>query len=238
MSAPTIEEPITKVDFSDHAPRRRRLLRALGIVLALVLAGLVIWLVWFSSVLSVKAVRVIGVSGAQATSVLTSAAIPLGEPVARIDADGAQAAVLRIPWVASAEIRRGWPNEIVIAVSSRTPIAIDAVSRRGVDATGVVFDTAEPLPPTTAKVTATGVGLVTAMSVLASLPPDLAGKVETLSASSRDDVDLGLRSGAKVHWGSADQAEYKARVLRALLKHKKDVYDVTAPELPTTFNAR
>ena len=237
MSAPTLDEKVETVDFSDPAPRRRRLLRGGAILLSVVLIGLVIWLVWYSSVLAVKAVRVVGVTGSQATSVLVAAGIPMGEPVARVDADGAQEAVLRVPWVASAEIRRGWPNEIVIAVSPRTPIAIDAASRKGVDVTGVVFDTAEPLPPTMPKVKATGVGLITAMAVLAGLPEDLAGKVESLSAGTRDDVDLVLRSGAQVHWGSADQAEYKARVLRALLKHKKDVYDVTAPELPTTFSA-
>jgi hypothetical protein len=30
----------------------------------------------------------------------------------------------------------------------------------------------------------------------------------------------------------------KAQVLRALLRRKADIYDVTAPELPTTFKAR
>ena len=50
-----------------------------------------------------------------------------------------------------------------------------------------------------------------------------------------DDVDLHLKSGVLVHWGSAEQAAAKTEVLLALLRHKADVYDVSAPELPTTF---
>lgn len=237
MTAPTLEDEATSVDFSNPEPRRRRLRRAALIVLAVVLVAATAWLVWFSSVLAVKQVRVSGVSGPQATSVLMAADIPVGVPLARIDAAGAQAAVLRVPWVASAEVRRGWPNEVVIAVAPRTAIAVDSATRRGIDPTGAVFDTNEPLPKSMPEVTATGAGLTTAMAVLAGLPADLAGKVESVSATTRDDVDLALRSGATVHWGSADQAEFKARVLRALLKHKRDVYDVTAPELPTTFRA-
>ena len=67
--------------------------------------------------------------------------------------------------------------------------------------------------------------------------PQVTGLDALVALATRDDVDLILRSGVTVHWGSADQVEFKSRVLRALLKHKKDVYDVTAPELPTTFKA-
>ena len=80
-------------------------------------------------------------------------------------------------------------------------------------------------------------GLETAMAVLSALPPDLAGRVATVSATTRDDADLVFKSGTTVHWGSAEQAEFKAEVLRALMRHKRDVYDVSAPELPTTFTA-
>jgi cell division protein FtsQ len=51
-------------------------------------------------------------------------------------------------------------------------------------------------------------------------------------------VEFTLRSGAVVRWGSQDQADFKADVLRALLRDKQDLYDVSAPELPTTFRTR
>jgi cell division protein FtsQ len=37
-----------------------------------------------------------------------------------------------------------------------------------------------------------------------------------------------------VLWGSAEQGELKAQVLAALLQRRAGVYDVSAPELPTT----
>jgi len=60
----------------------------------------------------------------------------------------------------------------------------------------------------------------------------------SLTATTLDDVTLTLRSGDTVRWGSAEQPEFKAEVLHALMKRKADVYDVAAPELPTTFRAR
>jgi cell division protein FtsQ len=76
------------------------------------------------------------------------------------------------------------------------------------------------------------------MGVLAALPPDLAARVVSVGASTRDDVTLTLRSGALVRWGSVDQADFKAEVLRALLRQKRLMYDVSAPELATTFRVR
>jgi cell division protein FtsQ len=76
------------------------------------------------------------------------------------------------------------------------------------------------------------------MTALASLPPDLARKVVSVSATTRDDIELTLRSGDRVRWGSAEQPDVKAEVLRALMNRKADIYDVAAPELPTTFRAR
>jgi len=237
MSAPTLDTATVTVDFSDRFERRRRRWRIAGIIVAACLAAVAVWLIWFSPVLSVKEVRAVGVVGKQAEAVVSAAAIPMGLPIARVDADAARAAVLALPWVSAVEVRRGWPSEIVLAVASRSPIAIDGTSGRAIDAEGVVFDASGPLAKTLPKATAEGDAMVAAMAVLAHLPPDLSARVASMSASTRDSVDLILRSGAKVHWGSADQADFKAEVLRALLRHKHDVYDVSAPELPTTFSA-
>lgn len=238
MSAPVLERP--RVDFGDRFARRKRRFRvAIGVLVALLLAGAV-WLVWLSPVLAVASVRVVGAEGPPAQVVLDAAGVPLDVPLARVDTGAAQARVLDLPWVLSVEVRRGWPREVVIAVTPRAPIAnlIDGQRRSVVDAEGVVFEAPQSVPRKLPSVRATGVALVSAMEVLAALPDDLARRVVSLSATTRDNVDLHLRSGDLVHWGSSDQALQKAEVLRAVMHRKADVYDVTAPELPTTFRSR
>jgi cell division protein FtsQ len=239
MSAPTVERSVTEVvDLSDPRPRRRRRRRVALVIVLILLAVAAVWTVWFSSILSVRQVRVVGADAAMADAALAAAAVPTGVPLARIDAARAERAVDALPWVAAAEVRRGWPSEVVVAVTPRVPIAVRSGTRSVVDADGVAFDAVGPLPKDLPKVTAEGVALAEAMAVLSSLPPDLARRVVAVSATTRDDVDLTFRSGDLIRWGSAGQAEFKAEVLRALMQRRADLYDVSAPELPTTFRAR
>ncbi len=235
MSAPTIDDRPARV--RPRPGRRRARLRLLAIVLGVAALAAGVWLVFYSSVLAVADVRVVGAEGTAADEVLVAAAVPIGTPLMRVDTGSAQAAVLSLPWVSSVEVRRGWPNEVVLAVTTRTPIALLSGSSSAVDAAGVTFEAVGELPPGLPSVKASGVGLETAMAVLASLPADIAAKVAEVTAGTRDDVVLTMRSGAVVRWGSSDRAEFKADVLRALLRHKRAVYDVTAPELPTTFDS-
>lgn len=242
-AAPTEERRKRTPESSRRTPvqRRPRLSRCqrrvLLVVTAALLAIVVVWLVWFSSVLSVREVRVAGVEGPRASEVLAVAGVPVGVPLARLDVTSAEQRVRELPWVASVEIRRGWPSEAVVAVEPRVPVAALESDPRlsAVDASGVVFTAAEPLPRRFPRLRAEGPALEAAVAVLQSLPPDIRDRVVTVAATTRDDVDLFLRSGDEVRWGSADQAEVKADVLRALLKRKADMYDVSAPELPTTF---
>ncbi len=196
MRAPTVDRPVT-ADLSDRRPRRRRRMRILGLVLAaLVMAG-VVWLVWFSSVLAVKQVRVVGVEDDRAQAVLRAATVPRGVPLATLDTEAARRAVLGLDWVESADVRRGWPNEIVVAVTARVPIAVLAGANDGaaVDATGRVFSPegnwAKGLP----TVRAQDVGLEAAMSVLSALPADLAapGGVAVRDHARRRQPDPAVR---------------------------------------------
>lgn len=217
--------------------RRRRLIRLLIAVAVLIVVAGCIWLVWFSPVLQVQQVRVVGAEGPRAQEVLAAADVPTGVPLARVDAASAQARVSDLPWVSSVEVRRGWPNEVVVAVQTREARAVLSSDPRatGIDADGVVFVAADPLPKGLPRVSAEGAALRSAMEVLTGLPEDLARRVVAVSATTRDDIDLTLRSGDVVRWGSTEEPQTKAQVLRALLKRKADLYDVSAPELPTTF---
>ena len=86
------------------------------------------------------------------------------------------------------------------------------------------------------RLTEAGEALAEAATVVGSLPTELADRVERLEVGSIDRIVLLLQGGARVSWGSADQADDKARVLGVLLDQKgppATSYDVTAPGRPT-----
>lgn len=251
MSTPTATRP-RPVDLSDRGPRRRRRRRLLVVALLVLLTAGTVWLVWFSSVLEVREVRVAGVEGVRADEVLRAADVPVGLPLARVDAAATEQGIRGLPWVEAVEVRRGWPNEVVLAVEVREPIAVldpsapvpDSVAAAGgngpwgIDADGVVFPAEDGLPRRLPRVRAEGAALAAATSVVNALPEDLLKRVVSVTATTLDDIDLHLRSGDVVRWGSALDSDTKADVLRALLGRKADMYDVSAPELPTTFKLR
>jgi cell division protein FtsQ len=233
VTAPTVDRPRAA---SVLPPRRRRgrIVRVLLLVLAAAAVAVIVWAVWFSRLFAVDQVRVIGVDGARADAVLAAAAIPTGVPLARLDTAPAERALAAVPWIASAEVRRGWPHEVVLAIVPRVPIAI-TTQGRGVDAAGVAFDVDGAAPAGLPQVDASGASLPEAMAVIAELPADLARRVASVSATTIDDVTLHLRSGVLVRWGSSDQGPFKAQVLAALMRRPAQMYDVSAPEVPTTY---
>lgn len=212
--------------------------RPLVLVLVIALVVGAVWAVWFSTLLSAREIRVVGAEGAAAERVVSAAAVTQGEPLARVDTEAAADRVRQIPWVADAEIRRGWPSELVIAVSQRTPAAKVVGTSQAVDDAGAVFDLPGRLPDGLPTVRADGEALVEAMAVLRGLPGDLRRRVRVITASTRDDVSFVLGNGTTIRWGSAERGDLKAQVVTALLPRRARMIDVTAPELPTTFAER
>ncbi|MCF8529994.1 MAG: cell division protein FtsQ/DivIB [Candidatus Nanopelagicales bacterium] len=227
--------------FFTKKSRKRLWFLVLPLVVALV--ALVVWLMWFSQFFAVEQVRAVNADQSalteqQVREVLSQASIPIGEPIARVDTDTAARNVATLPWVQSVEVRRGWPHEIVVAVATRVPVASVTVADRpyAVDSTGVIFESLDiqDLP----VIDAEGDSLVAAVEVLQSLPPNIAAKVVSISANSRDNVELLLKSGSTVRWGSSDEPLFKAQVLEALLTRRAEIYDVSAPEVPTTTDEK
>jgi cell division protein FtsQ len=232
------------VDFTAYQDTKRNLKVWWFVIPVLLLAvGSGIWLVWFSPVFAVKEIQVVdsagqGLSTDQVAQVRAAANIALNEPIAQLDTDTAAQSVANLPWISAVEVRRGWPNEVVVALDMRVPLArIKSVGpNQGVDAQGITFESSnlEGLP----LIEATGAPLVSAVEVVASLPVNLAKKVVRIRAESIDSIELDLKSGATVRWGSSAEPEFKAAVLDALLLRRAQIYDVSAPELPTTTDEK
>ncbi len=224
--------------------QRQRRWRVVVIMAVLALVGCAVWAVWFSSLLSVQRVSVIGLStegelvGGQ--EVRSAASIALGTPIAQLDTNAAQGRIAQLPWVDTVEVRRAWPNDIVIAVSERIPIAVleDEDVKRGIDARGNVFDPPGGLWLTDPVIRGQEDSIVEAVDVVSSLPDDLLRRVRVIQAVSVDDIRLELGNESIVRWGNADEAEFKAEVLRSLLPRRAASYDVSAPSLPATFGEK
>jgi cell division protein FtsQ len=214
--------------------------RWLALVVVAVLVSLAVWVVWFSALLSVREVRVVGAVNVSADEVRQAAAVPMGVPLVRADVDGVTARVGAIPRVGAVEVRRGYPDVLVVVVTERTPVAVtrDGAGLVYVDATGMRFGSMAVAPRGMPVVTAsTEPALRSAVEVVAALPATLRSTVTAVTAHSRDDVVLRLPDGATVQWGSAEQSDRKAAVLAALLHVHAAIYDVSAPDLPTSRGA-
>ena len=240
--------------------QRRRQLRALLVVAIVGIIGFAIWGALFSSWLSVRNIEVVGLSAegevAGTSQVRSAAAIATGTPMARVDSAAASERVRQLPWVQEVEVRRGWPDSIVLAVTERTPVAVvetaadggaldaqaaaddSSVIRQGVDATGVVFDPPGGLWLTDPVIRGEEAAIPEAVEVVATLPEEIARRVRVVQAVTPDDIRLRLGNDAIVRWGNASEPDFKAEVLSVLLARRAAGYDVSAPELPTTFNER
>ena len=73
-----------------------------------------------------------------------------------------------------------------------------------------------------------------AAAVVSALPDDLAPRVDHVSVATVDQIELALRDGRTVVWGSAEDSAQKAEVLEVLLGQEASVYDVSVPSNPTT----
>ncbi|WP_116206001.1 cell division protein FtsQ/DivIB [Amycolatopsis circi] len=218
----------------------RRRWVALLIVVTLLGLG---YLLFFSSLLSVKTIEVQGAKTVSADQIRATAQVPAGQPMLRADVDGIRDRVAQMPGIATVDVSRSWPTTLEIAVTERTPIAFFDSGPGGdgvhlVDGGGVVFKTVKTRPvglpelklpkvsvddPVTRAVTA----------VLGVLPEQLLKQTKTVTAQTPASVEFTLSTGKTVRWGNSENTDRKAKVLAALLTQQGKIYDVSAPELPT-----
>lgn len=237
-----------RLDERRRSARRVVLIRlAIGVGVLAGLAGLA-WLVWFSSVLGLRADQ-IAVEGegpyldrARAAAVLEP---EVGTPLARLDTGALAAAIEEAPDVADAVVARSWPNGVIATLTPREPVAVADAGGEELDlvgADGVVVATVSAasvpagLPLLTVDMGRDGARntVLAVLGVLDQLPPELREQVRDAGATSTDAIELRLHSGAEVVWGSAAGSALKAEVLLALLQVEATRYDVSAPEAPTT----
>jgi cell division protein FtsQ len=218
--------------------RRRKALAFIAIMLVLALLGGSLWTMYFSTALVTKRVKVVGTSELTAAQVSLAAQVPLGVPLARQDLDAIAQRTTTLPAIEAASVIRDWPSTITVAIVERRPI-LGLRQPEGyvlVDKSGVAYQTQEVLPPKVvlAVVNPGDKPLLTEMAtVAAALPNKLRGRIDRMTASSRDAIALVLESGQTVTWGSSSDSELKAQIVTALLmREAKSSIDVSSPHNP------
>ncbi|MFF4191654.1 cell division protein FtsQ/DivIB [Nonomuraea sp. NPDC001831] len=218
-------------------------MKARNAFLVLLTAGVVgsaAWLVFFSPVLGVRSIEIVGNLTVTSERIKQQAAVPDLHPLATVDLADVQARVLGIRQLATAKVDRVWPGTLKIEVVEREPVAVIPAGGRFavVDKQGVVIEVKDtsPFMLPLLKVDRPAAGdpaTMAALQVVQALPPVVAGKVRQVRAASAEGVTLELSDGRTVLWGGADRPQEKGRILVSLLSRKATLYDVSSPDVVT-----
>jgi cell division protein FtsQ len=212
----------------------------IGSVLLVVLAVTGVWLVFFSSALTVRHVDVQGESLLSEQQVLDAANVPAGTHLVQLDIGAIRTRVAGLAAVRRVDVSREWPDGVLIKVVERRAVAVVELGGRyqAMDDQGVLFRTYQRPPPGLPRVVSTATvstqALAEAARVIASLPRGLASRVDHVGVRGIDQVTLTMRGGALVLWGSDAQSALKAQVLVKLLSQPARTYDVSVPGQPVT----
>jgi cell division protein FtsQ len=194
----------------------------------------------FSPILALRTIRVEGATSVKVAAVQSALDDQLGTPLALLNTSRIDRDLSRFTLIRSYVTEIIPPNTLVVRIVERQAIGVVKVGNvyDQVDPAGVVLKKATTpgnLPVIeigSAKVG--GAAFEAAVKVLLAMPTSLSGQIDTISASTLDNVSLTF-SGSKhtVIWGSSAQSNEKATVLAAMLKIKQcqsmPVLNVTAP---------
>ena len=219
--------------------RRRRLTWFTLFAVAAVVAGLLLVAV-FSPLLALREIRVQGAERLEAAEITAAVNGQLGTPLALLDEGRITRELGAFPLIKSFTTELLPPDTLAIRIVERTPIGL--IENAGgfdlVDPAGIVIENTakrpDGLPLIELGDAAPGDKAFLAMTeVLLALPSDVRKRVESIAATTKDDVTLALtNSNQTVVWGSAERSEVKALELARLLKRHKDAgpgeYDVSA----------
>jgi cell division protein FtsQ len=212
--------------------RGKRLL--IFLFLTMVIAGVGVYGFYFSNWLLIKNVSIAGNSRISEEQIRNQAQIQLDTPLIDLNSEEIITALLEINSVKEVEVRKGWPDSVVIVVREREPIALTDLSdgRYLVDETGKAFHRAGPddvyrfvfAPNEPAR------GL--AARVAASMPDYLTGEILRIESFNGRSATIILNNGRRIIWGDEFKSQDKAAVLRVLLRTDQGDVDVSTPEVP------
>lgn len=192
------------------------------LIVAAVVAG-VWWLLVGSPCLRVTAVQVVGAAPDREVVIRQAVDGLEGKPLVEVDTEVLDHRITSTNLFAAVDVRRSWPDEVLVRVEERTPAAVSALAGGAfelVDREGVAYERVTVPPHGVPRVSLERPGdpasRATAAAVGLALPADLRSRIKDFS------VDAGARAtftlqDVEVLWGDAADSAIKAAVLRPLL---------------------
>lgn len=226
--------------------RRNRALIGAGVAVAL---GALVWTAFFSPLLDVKRVRLVGSKHTSSSQVLEATGIR-GDNLLLVSTARLEGDIRGLPWVSDAKVDRILPDTVRVTIEERTP----ALAIRGlegawtVDGDGRVLQRGalSGLPVLEAAVTGalrpgaevTHDGALAVLRMWRSLPRKLRSDIVAIFAPSSERISFSLVDRTLIRYGSAHMLTAKARVLDALLQRLREqgrvaaYIDVRVPSSP------
>lgn len=226
--------------------RSRRRRRALWAAITAVVAALVlVWVIFFSPLLAVRAIEVNGAQLTDEQDVQQHLEHFQGTPMAQISESDVMDSLGDLPQVRSVHVMTMPDRRLIVDLTERVAVAAvqDGQSWSLVDHEGTVLRTTEDLAELNVPVIEGGTEVLgtedftSVADVLSTLPSSLLEQVSSAKAQSDSTVELELNGGITVKWGDATQSALKAEVLAQLIQAPEqtgavNVYDVSTPEHP------
>jgi cell division protein FtsQ len=253
---PTIDPRIWQRRLSIQRSRGRRRLQWIGGVVAVFLLVVVVVALlhtrWFSA-------QVITVTGTHAhtsdAAIVEAAGLEHHPALISVDPGATAKKVEALPFIASAQIHRHWPDGVAISVTERAPVVqmagpgpswsiLDGDGRTlqvqpsklpglVVYTVGSGVSTMHPAPLGGTLPASAAAGLV----VSRTLPPAFSAQVVSVSLAADGSISLALDSGITVLLGSDADLRAKYEDVAAIIAHGSlratSTIDVTVPESPT-----
>jgi len=233
---------------------QKRLLWLAGMVAVAALVVLGVFLLhtpWFGA-------KVVTVKGSHPNTsdlaIETAAGLLHRPPLVSVDPGATAARVETLPFIASAQVTRRWPDGVTITVTERRPVVTMAgptASWSTLDGFGrtlavaparpgltvlIVHASTGPVPPAPVGGTVSAAAAA-GLLVARTLPPAFAGQVISVTVAADSTVSLALTSGLVVLLGTGSDLPAKYEDVAAIIANAPlrgaHTIDVTVPQSPT-----
>jgi cell division protein FtsQ len=220
--------------------RRLIILVSSGVVVAVLVAVI---LAAFSPLLALRTIEVDGAGSIGVQKVREALAGQLGRPLTLVSTADVEADLAKFVQIRSVSTETVPPGTLVVRIVEREPIGViqDGSRFETVDAAHVSIASASSRPAglplihvSPAKYSSRASVFGAVAEVLGSLPADVLSRVDTISATTPDDVTFTLgAAGPTVVWGTSADSNLKSADLTKLLAlptaSSATEFDVSAP---------